>query len=116
MGERTLLPPARHTPINEARVALGAFRGAEAKTLHNAWPIALDQRIGRLDQRQRFLELFGPLLIKGDSPLSPPQRTFRQRPVGIAELSFARADDRDNVGAEIGQSYNSFTLRTQLAF
>ena len=76
LRERTVLPPAGHAAIDQSRIALGAFRGTEPKTLHNAWPIALDQRVGRLDQRQRFLDRFGTLQIEGDNPFSPPQRTL----------------------------------------
>ena len=103
LRERTVLPPAGHAAINQSRIALGAVGGTEPKTLHNAWPIALDQRVGRLDQRQRFLERFGTLQIEGDNPFSPPQRTLGERPVRIAERSLVRADDRDNLGAEIGE-------------
>src|ERR1700733_3268405 len=86
LRERTVLPPTGHAAIDQSRIALGAFRGSEPKTLHNAWPIALDQRVGRLYQRQRFLELFGTLQIEGDNPFSPPQGTFGQRAVRIAKL------------------------------
>src|SRR5580693_3541961 len=103
LREWTVLPPASHAAIDQSRIALGAFRGSEPKTLHNAWPIALDQHVGRLYQRQRFLGLFGTLQIKGDNPFSPPQGTFGQRAVRIAKLGFVRAYDRDNLGAEIGE-------------
>ena len=101
--ERTVLPPAGHAAINQPRIALGAVGRAEPKTLHDARPIAFDQRIGGLNQRQRCFELVGTLQIEGDNPFSPPQWTFRQGPVGIAERGFAGARDRDNFGAEIGK-------------
>src|SRR3984957_765442 len=103
LRERTVLPPTGHAAIDQSRIALGAFRGSEPKTLHNAWPIALDQRVGRLYQRQRFLELFGTLQIEGDNPFSPPQGTFGQWPVRIAERGLVGAHDRDDLGAEIGE-------------
>src|ERR1700722_1475283 len=103
LRKRTVLPPTRHAAINQSRIALGAFRRREPKTLHNARPIALDQHVGRLYQSQRFLELFGTLQIEGDNPLSPPQGTFGQRPVRIAQRGLVGAYDRDNLGAEIGE-------------
>src|SRR5580704_2221662 len=103
LRERTVLPPAGHAAIDQSRIALGAFRGTEPKTLHNAWPIALDQHVGRLYQRQRFLELFGALQIESDNPLSAPQGTFGQWPVRIAERGLVGTYDRDNLGAEIGE-------------
>jgi hypothetical protein len=101
LGERTVLPPACHAPIDEARIALGAFPWAEAKALHHARPIALDQRVSRLDQDQGFRDGFGELQIEGDDPLAAPQRTLGQRPVGIAERRLVRADDCDDLRAQI---------------
>ena len=103
LSKRTVLPPASHAPIDQPRIPFGAFRRAEAKTLHHARPIALDQGVGRLDQRQRFCDRFRKLQIKGNNSLSPAQGTVGERPLRIAELGFVRADDGDHLGAEIRQ-------------
>ncbi len=112
MSQRAVLSPAGHASVDESRVALGAFRRTEAKALHHARTIALDQRVGCLDQRQRVFDRFGALEIEGDNALSPPQRTFGERPVGIAELGLVRADDCNDLRAEIGQHTSGERTRT----
>ncbi len=112
MRKRTVLPPAGHAAIDEPRIAPGAVGGAKAQALHHARPIALDQRVGRLDQRQRLGESLRALEIEGRDPLAAPERSFQERPIGIAESRLVRADDRDNLGAEIGEHAAGERTRT----
>ena len=46
---------------------------------------------------------FGTLQIERDGSLAPPQRTFSERAVGVAERRLVRADDCDNLRAEVGE-------------
>ena len=46
LGERTVLAPAGHAAVDEARVARVHGVGPEAEALHHAGPEALDQRVG----------------------------------------------------------------------
>jgi len=103
LRQRPVLPPAGHAAVDEPGIASGAIGGPEPKALHHARPVALDQRIRRLDHRQRLRNGFGALQVEGDDPLSSPQRTFGERAIGGAEGRLVRANDRDDFCAEIGQ-------------
>src|SRR5262249_12153722 len=89
--------------IDQSGIALGAVCGTKAKALHDARPIALDQRVGRLDQRQRLLNRLRALEIQSHDAFSAPQRDVEERFIRIAKLGLIRANDRDDLGAEIGQ-------------
>ena len=101
LGERAVLPPAGHAAIDEPRIALRAFGGAEPQALHHARPIALDQRVGRLDERHRLLGRFRELEVEDDDPLAAAQGIVGESAVRIAERRLDRATDRDNLGAEV---------------
>ena len=66
LRERTLLAPARHAAVDEARIAREADVGAEAEPLHHAGPEALDQRVGLLDQTQHRVDALGLLQVDAD--------------------------------------------------
>ena len=103
LRQRTVLPPAGHAAVDEPRIAPRAFGGAEAKALHDPRPIALDQRVSRLDQAQRLLDRFRALEIEGDHPFSPPKGLVGERALRTADGRLVGADDRDNLGAEVGE-------------
>ena len=74
LRQRAILPPAGHPAIDELRIALGAIGRAEAEPFHHAGPVALDQRVGRLDQRQRRLDPLRALEIERHDSLAAPKR------------------------------------------
>ena len=103
LRQRPILPPAGHPAVDEPRIAFRAIGGAETEPLHHARPVALDQRVGGLDQRHRLLDRLGPLEVERDDPLAAPQRQIRVREVEVVEPRLVRADDRDHFRALVGQ-------------
>ena len=104
LRERAVLPPAGHAAVDEPRIALRAVGGAEAKALHDAGPIALDQRVGRLDQRQRLLDRFRALEIERRRSVFPAAADSSESGrSGSPSGRLVRANDRDDLRAEVGE-------------
>ena len=103
LRQRTVLPPAGHAAVDEPRIAPRAFGGAEAEALHDPRPIALDQRVSRLDEAQRLLDRFRALEVEGDHPLAAPKGLVGERASRIAEGRLVGANDCNHLGAEVGE-------------
>ena len=74
LRHRTVLAPAGHAAVDELRVAGEADVGTEAEALGHARPVALDQRVGLLDQPQHQLDAFGVLQVDADRAPAAVQR------------------------------------------
>ena len=79
VGERTLLAPAGHAAVDEARVPREADVGAEPEPLHHARPEALDQHVGLLDQPEHGLDAVRLLQVDADAPPAAIQEVERRR-------------------------------------
>jgi hypothetical protein len=64
------LPPTRHTPIYESRVAFEADLRAEPEAFGHAWPEPLNENVAPLDQVENKVSSTRLLEVDGNRP--PP--------------------------------------------
>src|SRR5215470_4343559 len=101
--QRTGLPPARHARVDELRVAGKANLGTKAKSLHDARPQWLDQRVGRRDETQGRFDAFWMLEIDGHGrPATAPNVGLRARELE-PQTGMSWPVDPDEIGAHVGK-------------
>ena len=101
VGERTVLTPPGHAPVDELRVAGEAHVGPEPEALGHSRPEALDEPVGLLDHPQHRLDALGPLQVDGDAAPTAPVEDEPARPArGGRELG---ALDPHHLGAHVGE-------------
>jgi hypothetical protein len=98
---RAVLAPARHARVDQPPVALQAGVGAQTEPLGDAWPEALDQDVGLLQEPEDELRRSGVLEVgwQGRAALGQQVRS------GHAHHRTVGAVDADDVGAELGQQH-----------
>lgn len=102
VGERALLPPTRHPPVNQPGVARQTLLGAHAEPLGHTGAVPLHQHIGALDQRKHLrhpvgtlqVHQYGALVAVGDVVGRVDAQSRASGPV-----------DTDDIGAEVGQEH-----------
>jgi hypothetical protein len=97
--ERTLLSPAGHAAVDDAGVARQHRIGPEAQALHHAWPVALDEHVGALQQAPDPL-VFGGILQVG----LHHRAAAAGEVVALAEPPSGTVDGHD-VGAHVRQEH-----------
>ncbi len=101
-GERPLLPPAGHPPVDEPRIVLEQQVGPEPEPLHHARPEALDQAVG----------IAGQLAHPGGALLGLEVETNGGGARASEHVIFGRDDrrpvlalDADDGGAMVGEHH-----------
>ena len=101
---RTLLTPSRHAAVDQSRVAGKTHVGSQAESLGHARPIALDERVSLLDERQDEFDAVGVLEVDADGAPAAVQRLE----VGLVErrrIDLLTAVDPNDVGAHVGEQH-----------
>ncbi|RPK45394.1 hypothetical protein EES40_13265 [Streptomyces sp. ADI93-02] len=108
LGQRPVLAPAGHPPVDEPRVALQAGVGAYAEAFGDPRAVALDQDVGALDEVEDLPGSALGLQVDEDRPLVA---------VGEVEGGFdadhraSRPVDAHHVGAEVGEEHRGERTR-----
>src|ERR1700746_3874504 len=74
MCQSPTLAPAREAPVDQFWIAHRALTGAQAKTLHDPWSIALYQRIGLTHKSEGLFQAVRGLEIERDHSFPFAQR------------------------------------------
>ena len=103
VGERAVLAPPGHAPVDEPRVAFQAHVRPEPETLGDTGTEALDEDVRSLDEVEHELDATRRLEVDGDvgAPAEQDVAIGRRDLQGTA----SRSVDTDDVGAEIGQHH-----------
>ena len=96
MGERTGLPPARHAPIDQLRIAFEHDIRPQPVAFHHAGTIPLDQAIGLLEQLEGRFHVGRILEVQANGAAPPSHHVCR--PAGA---TIALAIDAHNVSSEV---------------
>ena len=102
LGERAVLAPTGHSPVDQPRVARKTLLGTEAEAFGDAGAEALDEHVGGFHQPQHRLDPSWVLQVGLHRALSAVEhpRGHRQTPAAAAG-----ALDPNDVGTEIGQHH-----------
>ncbi len=104
VGERALLAPARHAPVDEGRVEREARVGPEPEPLGDSGPVALDEDVGARDEGARRLEAVGVLEVEHDRGAAATQQVrLRGHRHGLGLRP--RPVEPDDVGAQVGEQH-----------
>ena len=104
LRHRAVLAPAGHAAVDELRVPGEAVVGTEPEPLGDAGAVALDQRVGLLDEPQHRLDAVGVLQVDADRAPAPVQR-LEVRLVERRGVDLLGAVDPDDVGAHVGEQH-----------
>ena len=104
LRHRTVLAPPGHAAVHELRVAREAVVGTEAEPLGHARAVALDQRVGLLDEPQHRFDTFRLLQVDTDRPPTAIQR-LEVRLVEHPRVHLLGPVDADDVGAHVGKQH-----------
>ena len=99
--ERSVLAPAGHPPVDEARVPGEADVRSDAEPFGNTSPEPLEQRVGPLRQAQHDLDAFRHLEVDGNRAAS----SLDHRPGQRRRTRVLRAVDPDHLRAHVGQEH-----------
>ena len=102
-GQRSVLAPSRHPPVDELGVAGEHRVRPDAEPFGHAGPEPLDQRVGALGQPQHDLGRAGLAQVEGDGPATAPERAGRQAAEHAALAG--QLVDAHHLGAEVGQQH-----------
>lgn len=102
LGQRTVLAPACHPPVDEAWIARQAGVGADPQPLRDARPVALDQDVGASGQVQDRVRAALGLEVDEDGALVAVGEVVGRID---AEPGAAGPVDPHHVGAQIGQEH-----------
>lgn len=102
LGERPVLAPAGHPPVDEPRIAGQRRVGTDTEAFGDARPVALDQDVGALDQIEHpggsvlglEVDEHGAFVAVGEVVRGVDAQPRTAGPV-----------DPDDVGAEVGQEH-----------
>jgi hypothetical protein len=111
VGDRSLLSPAGHAPVHEARIAPEADVRSEAEALHHARAEALDQGVGSLDESQRRGHALGVLEVEADAAPTAVEQVPR-RSVGGHVTHRAGAIEAQHIGAHVRQHHGGEGARS----
>lgn len=102
VGERALLPPARHPAVDQPGVARQALLGAHSQPLGHPGTVALHQHIGAFDQVQYLRHPIGALQVHQDGAFVAVGDVVG----GVdAQPGASGAVDADDIGAQVGQQH-----------
>lgn len=102
LGERPVLAPAGHPPVDEPGIAGETGVGADAETFGDARPVALDQDVGTFDQVQDAVRAALGLEVDEHGTFVAVGEVVR----GIdTESRSGGPVDPDDIGAEVGQEH-----------
>ena len=101
-GERAVLAPAGHPPVDQRRVARQAVGGAEAEPLGHAGAVPLDQHVGAGRQPEHHLGAARVLEVDDDAPLPRLSTSCR---AATGDRRAAGPVDPDHLGAEVGEQH-----------
>ena len=104
LRHRTVLAPSGHPPVDELGIAGEALVGTEAEALGDAGPVALDERVGLLDETQHELDALGVLEVDTDRP-PPAVHRLEVRLVEHARVDLPGPVDAHDVGAHVGEQH-----------
>ena len=119
-GQRPVLPPAGHPPVDGLWVAGEHLLGADAESLGHARPEALEQPVGGGDQAQDDLGPCGGLEVHGDAASRAEQRPVADGGGGVAVLAVyadhlrahvSQHHPRERSGADAGQLDDAHALK-----
>src|SRR5437763_607264 len=100
VSERALLPPPRHAPVHELRIAGETLVRPESEALHHAGAESLDEGVGLLNEAEHGLYAVGMLEVDSDRPPPPVEHVL----VGVQHPG-VRAVDTEHLGAHVGQHH-----------
>lgn len=102
VGERPVLAPAGHPPVDELRIAGEAGLRSDAEAFGDAGAVALDEDVGAFDEVQNAGRSLVALEVQDDGALVAVGEVVR----GIdAEPRAAGPVDTDDVGPEVRQQH-----------
>src|SRR5580658_3175605 len=102
LGERPLLAPPGHAPVNEARIAGEKRPRAETEPFHHARSKAFNERVRLVDETQRRLDALLPLEVERER-FSAAQQEVVARRFRHAEAARLPAIDANHLRSEFRQ-------------
>ena len=103
-GVGSVLAPAGHAAVDEARVAGQAVVGADAEPLGHAGPEPLQQCVGAVNQGKDRLDALGRLEVDADRA-APSVEQVERRTLRVAAAHRRGPVHPDHVGAHVGQHH-----------
>ena len=109
VGERSFLSPARHTGVDEARIALRDHVGSESHAFHDAGAETLDEDVGAAQEIEHFRDVGRVLQVGLDDAAAALDlvgcvRVLRNLPCALHD---------DDVGAHVRQQCRGVRARSQ---
>ena len=101
-GERAVLAPTGHPPVDQPRIAGVHVRRPDAEPFRDTWPEAFDEQVGGVAQPQHDLGAAGPPHVHRDRAPAPAQRSGGQR---VERTGGAELVDAHHVRAQVGEQH-----------
>jgi hypothetical protein len=106
---RAVLSPARHPPVDQPGIARQARPRPDSEPLGDPGTIALEQDVGRLDERQHHFRGLGPAQVDDHSPPAPARDVERREGGGFQR---GRPIDAQHLGAHVRQQHRGRRTRS----
>jgi hypothetical protein len=103
------LAPPGDASVHQLSVSSQAVGRPDTEAFHDTWPVAFDQRVGVLDQRQEAGGTAPRTQVDFDGPASPAERSYGRPAAGTNRTATSRPADLEDICAVIREHHRGET-------